>query len=264
MKGREVIAFLALKHNGDWDSIYKDIHDKAYVGSEETVKKALEKLKCNYITIIDDEYPRCLKVNYKPPFILFYYGDISLLNNFEKNVAVIGARHCSSYGADMTEKIVSSIAKDVTIVSGLARGIDSIAHRSAIASGGKTIAVLGSGIDYCYPKENKALYEDIKNNHLLLSEYPLMCEPNKDNFPFRNRIIAALSKVIVVTEAMYKSGTSTTVGWALELGKSVCCLPHRAGENSLCNKLISEGAQLIETGKDILEELKDFSQPSNS
>lgn len=220
MKGRDIIAYLALKHNGDWDSIYKDIHDKAYAGSEEKIKEALEKLKCNYITIIDDEYPKCLKLNYKPPFILFYYGDITLLNNCENNVAVIGSRQCSSYGIEMTEKIVSSIARDVTIVSGLARGIDSIAHKSAINSGGKTIAVLGSGIDYCYPKENRALYEEIKNNHLLLSEFPFMCEPNKENFPFRNRIIAALSKVVVVTEASYKSGTSTTVSWALELGKN--------------------------------------------
>lgn len=255
MKGRDVLAYLALKHKGDWDLIYKDIHDRVSIANEEEALKEISKIKSNYVTILDDDYPRCLKVNYKPPFILFYYGDLSLIKNNDKFAAVIGTRNCSSYGVEMTEKIVSDIAKDVVVVSGLARGIDSVAHRSAISSGGKTIAVLGSGIEYCYPKENKFLYDEIKNNHLILSEYPLMTEPNKENFPFRNRIISALSNVIVVVEASYKSGTSTTVGWALELGKQVCCVPHLAGKGSLCNKLISEGAQLIESGKDVLMEI---------
>lgn len=255
MKGREILAYLALKYNGDWDKIYSDIQHKAPIESEEAVKNMLQKIKSNYITLVDSEYPRCLKINFKPPFVLFYYGDISLLKNGDNNVAIIGARNCSSYGVNMTEKITSVVAKDYSIVSGLARGIDSIAHKSAISSGGRTIAVLGSGIDYCYPKENKVLYDEIKNNHLLISEYPSMVEPRKENFPFRNRIIAALAKVTVVVEASYKSGTSTTVGWALELGKQVCCVPHLAGENSLCNKLISDGALLVESGNDVLKEL---------
>ncbi len=257
MKGREILVYLAIKHNGDWDKIYYDIQQKTPIESEEIVKNVLQNIKSNYITIIDKEYPKCLKINFKPPFVLFYYGDISLLNNSDNKVSIIGTRNCSSYGVNMTEKITSEVAKEYPIVSGLARGIDSIAHKSAIFSGGKTIAVLGSGIDYCYPKENKVLYDEIKNNHLLISEYPSMTEPRKENFPFRNRIIAALAKTIVVVEASYKSGTSTTVCWALEFGKQVCCVPHLAGENSLCNKLINEGALLVESGKDVLKEVNE-------
>ena len=153
-----------------------------------------------------------------------------------------------------------SIARDLAkngyvIVSGLAKGIDSIAHKGAIEGGGKTVAILGSGIDYCYPSENKELYDEIKSSHLLISEYPNKSMPTPEQFPWRNRIIAGLSNTIVVAEAGIHSGTYITVADGLMNGRNICCVPHMANLNSGCNKLIKEGAALVENAKDVIDEM---------
>ena len=153
----------------------------------------------------------------------------------------------------MTEMLVKGICKDFVIVSGLALGIDAIAHRACIANGGKTIAVLGTGIDYCYPRSNRRLYEEIKKNHLVISEYPGNMVTDFGSFPRRNRIIAMISRGLVVTEAYEYSGTLTTVMFALQCSRAVLCVPYPAGLGSECNRLISEGAFLIENGKKAID-----------
>ena len=126
-------------------------------------------------------------------------------------------REMSDYGKKATENFTTQLVKEgYTIVSGMARGVDRIAHKSAIAANGKTIAVLGTGIDYCYPKENRDIYEEMKKNHLVLSEYPWLVAPQKRLFPFRNRIISGLSESLLISEARVKSGTMITAGYALE------------------------------------------------
>ncbi len=255
MNAREIIIYLSLMHKGEWDEIYSDIKNKVKNFNDEDIKREISKLKCQCITIIDENYPNDLKNIYKPPFVLYYYGDFSLLNNPERIVCSIGTREPSNYGVKMTHKVIAGLPKDIVIISGLAAGIDIESHKTAIENGLKTIAVLGSGIDNCYPRENIEIYEEIKNNHLLISEYPFEARPNRAHFPMRNRILAALSKTIFVTDASYHSGTSITVSFALECGKSVCCIPHHGDEESLCNKLIKEGAALIEKSDDLLEEI---------
>ena len=151
---------------------------------------------------------------------------------------------------------MSEVAKEYTVVSGLAIGTDTLVHQTTIDVGGKTIAVLGSGIDYCYPVRNKELYEEIKRNHLVISEYPGDLMPSEISFPRRNRIIAMISKGLIVTEAYARSGTLTTVMFALQYSKTVMCVPYRAGLGSECNRLISEGAFLVEDGKTAIEILK--------
>lgn len=256
-ESRDSIIAIVLKYKGDWNLIYRGIRQREEV--EEEYYALIEKLKCKTTTMIDEDYPPFLKQVHHPPFVLFYYGDISLIANYYNNISVVGSRDFSEYGKDITEKIVGDLSKrGYVIISGLAKGIDGIAHRSAIDSGGKTIAVLGCGIDYCYPIENQDLYDLIKKDHLLISEYPFDTPPQPSNFPFRNRIIAALSKTVLVTEAGPKSGTLVTASLALFLNADVMCVPYNAGLNSECNRLIKNGAFLVESADDVIEQMSSF------
>ena len=256
MTGRELLIYLSYVNGGHWHKIFKIIKDKKYEVSEEEVQKVLSSIKSNVVTTLDKEFPDILKTINMPPFVIYYYGDISLLNNYYKNISVVGSRKSSTYGEDMTYDIVKGLAeKGYTIVSGLAKGIDSIAHKAAIAGGGKTIAILGSGIDYCYPYENYDLYKEIKKDHLIISEYPGFDAPTQGQFPERNRLIAGLSSTILVGEAGVHSGTFITVADGLINGRNICCIPYPADANSACNKLIKEGAALVETTQDVIDEL---------
>jgi len=257
MESRNILLCLSLKYSGDWERIYQAICDRENLKlSEQEIDAANKKIKSQFITILDQEYPEHLRRSFKPPFVLYYYGNISLLNNIENSIAIVGSRENSDYGASITNQLAEELSSNYTIVSGLAKGIDAIAHQAVINRGGNTIAVLGSGIDVCYPFDNKDLYEEIKSNQLLISEYPNKCTPDSIHFPIRNRIIVALSKGVLVTEAKLRSGTMITVNYALEAGKPVMCVPERANVDSGCNALIKAGATLVETKEDVLDELE--------
>lgn len=256
ISSNELLAYLALKYQGDYGLMMEAIKQKERI-DELAVKEALSSIRYQYLTIVDAEYPAVLQTIYQPPLVLFYYGNLSLLKEIDKVVAVVGSRKPSSYGLAMTRMIVTDLVKaGYTIVSGLAYGIDGEAHQAAMDQAGSTIAILGSGIDHCYPKEHLPLYKKIKDNHLLISEYPGLVPPNSANFPQRNRIVAGLSKGIIVTEASERSGTLITVSYALMQGKEVFCVPHVATSKSSCNRLIKEGAYLVENAQDILDVLE--------
>ena len=253
MDSREILVYLSLKYDGDWDKIYSDISSKVE-HDEEEVKKAVSKIKSNYIILSDDEYPDSLKQMYKPPFVLFYYGDISLLSDRHHKLGVVGTRHPTAYGKEITEKFVSELAKDFVIISGLAVGVDSCAHKAAIESGGKTVAVLGNGLNQYYLneiKENKELFGKIKENHLVITEYPDDVPPKGDNFPVRNRIIAGLCDGLLVTEGKKRSGTQVTAHLMAFKNGNVCCVPTKITEDSICNALIKEGAFLADSVDDV-------------
>lgn len=252
-RGREVLLYLSLLYQGEWEEIYRAIQEKKPLIKEE-IEKVVQSFHTPYLTILDEDYPEALKQVYRPPFVLFYYGDKSLLS--QPGIAVIGSRNCSEYGKECTRKLVREIADSFVIVSGFARGIDRVAHETAIEAQGKTIAILGTGIDYVYPSEQRDLYEKIKKDHLILSEYPSFCEGKKEHFPFRNRLIAALGEGILVTEAKERSGTNYTIRYGLEMGKDIFCVPYPLSMVSSTNRLIQEGAFLVEKGEDILKELK--------
>jgi len=254
MTGRDILIFLSLKYKGCWDDIYGAIKRKEPI-DDLSFNDLMATLKAETMTIIDKNYPEHLKQCHKPPFVLFYYGDLSLLERPQETIAYIGSRKASEYGKRMTRLIVSELAQKMVIVSGMAKGIDAVAHETAINSKGKTIAVLGSGIDYCYPRENAELYNTIKSQHLLISEYPNRTEPDASQFPLRNRIIAMLAKSVVVGEADIKSGTLITVSYALSSGRDVCCVPYPGDIASACNSLIKQGAKLVESAKDVYEEM---------
>lgn len=251
MTKRNTLIALAVIYKGNWQEILKVIRT-GDLPSENEMDEAVKSVKSNVLTFFDEEYPAYLKEMYMPPLVLFYYGDISLIQDPSKNLAVIGSRECSPIGAKNTKSFVSSLVHRYVIVSGLARGIDSIAHQEAINSGGKTIAVLGSGIDFCYPIRNEELYKIIKDNHLVISEYPGDTQPIQDLFPTRNRIISQISKGVLVTESTPKSGTSITVNYALNMSREVMCVPSSDLGNSGCNKTIKEGAFLVEDAEDVI------------
>lgn len=247
----EILLYFSLKYNGDFEKIYKALENKEKV-DENQKKELLKKVSANYTTMVSKDYPSALKHISCPPFVIYYYGDLQFVN--DKNIGVVGMRIPSLYGISATEKMVASLVeKGYTIVSGMALGVDAIAHRSAIKNNGRTIAVLGSGIDYCYPKKNKDIYEILKDKQLIISEYPGAVVPSPTSFPKRNRIIAGLSESILVTEAMLKSGTMITVGHALEQGKDIYCIPGRITDYLGCNHLIQQGAKLINKVEDIIE-----------
>lgn len=248
----DILVYFAIKYEGDWDKIYGAINRKEKVDPTE-MKQVLDTNKSNCITLLSENYPSRLKNIYKPPFVLFYKGDINLLNSKNKTIGVVGSRNNSGYGASATTNLVRELVdNEFIIVSGLAKGIDAIAHKSCLEKNGKTIAVVANGINIFYPSANKELQQTIEENGLVISEYPDFKASNKENFPKRNRIIAGLSDSILVTEASNKSGSMITVSRALEMGKDIYCVPYQMGSNSGCNSLIKEGAKLVESVKDIL------------
>ena len=185
----------------------------------------MENHKIELITIEDKEYPYKLKNIDDAPIALYTLGNKDLLK--EQGIAVIGSRACSEYGRTMSQAFSYLLAKkNIVIISGLALGIDAFAHEGALLAEGKTIAVIGTGIDLIYPKENKELFHKIlKNDGLIISEYPLGTAPNKNNFPKRNRIISGLSDGVLVIEAREKSGALITVNFALDQGKEIYVVP---------------------------------------
>ncbi|MDO9574004.1 MAG: DNA-processing protein DprA [Candidatus Contubernalis sp.] len=208
------------------------------------------------ITYEDEAYPESLKHIHAPPALLYVKG--TALFEKGKRVAVVGTRKCTSYGKKMAMEISRTLAEQgFTVVSGMARGIDTLAHISCLKAGGSTIAVLGSGLDVIYPRENEGLSKRIIEKGALISEFPPGTKPLPRNFPMRNRIISGLSLGIVVVESAEKSGALITADCALEQGREVFAVPGNVDSpySRGCNRLIKEGAVLLESPIDILQEL---------
>jgi DNA processing protein len=215
----------------------------------------LDKKGCYVLTKEDKRYPEYLREIFDPPLVLYCAGEAEVLN--ESAVSVVGARKPTPYGRAVAEKLTEELSsRGLVIVSGLARGIDSIAHWGAL-KGGKTVAVLGSGLNKIYPRENRRLFEKIVDKGMVLSEYPLDSPPLGYHFPLRNRIISGLSLASVVIEATQKSGSLITARLALEQNREVMAVPGRiTSELSRgTNWLIKNGAKLVEDWRDIVEEL---------
>lgn len=210
------------------------------------------------ITIFDPQYPRYLKEIYQPPWALFAKGDLSLLEK-EPMLAVVGSRQATQYGKNAIRMMFPElIAGGITIVSGLARGIDALAHEYAIKNGGKTIAVIAGGFYHIYPKENLNLAQEMMKSQLVISEYPPDTKPLKWHFPARNRIISGLSRGTLIVEAKRKSGSLITANYAVNEGRDVFSLPGSIFNpfSTGANELIQQGAKLVTSAGDILEEIR--------
>ena len=236
----------------------KDIADA--LSSPDLLEKASEEIyrlkKRGYsvLTIADEQYPMQLREIFDPPLVLYYAGKIDAL--MEPSVSIVGSRKPTPYGRAVAERLAYDLsAKGLVVISGLARGIDSISHWGALR-GGKTIAVLGSGLETIYPKENRPLFEKIIENGLVLSEYSLKAPPLKYHFPCRNRIISGLSMGVVVVEGSKRSGSLITARLALEENREVMAVPGNiTSEMSQgTNWLLQGGAKLVNDWKDVVEE----------
>jgi len=208
------------------------------------------------VTLKDEDYPKRLKDIYDPPALLYVRGELK--REDELAVAIVGSRKTAPYGRWITEKIGEDLARHgVTVVSGIARGIDSLAHKGAIQGGGRTIGVLGCGVDVIYPSENRSLFHQIIEHGAILSEFPMGSPPEGGHFPKRNRIISGLSLGVVVVQASAESGSLITAGCALEQGREVFAVPGNVGAEGSrgTNQLIKDGAKLVESSEDILEEI---------
>lgn len=222
--------------------------------AEAEVAKA-ERFGAAVVTMADKDYPKNLLNIYDPPPYLYVKGQ---LREDERSIAVVGSRFASPYGKIATEGISRDLAKKgYAVISGMARGIDTAAHKGALSAGGRTIAVLGSGIDVVYPPENKGLYEEICQAGAVISELPMGTGPLSENFPARNRIISGISLGVVIVEATLKSGSLITATCAAEQGRDVFAVPGNINSKGSkgTNKLIKDGAKLVEDVSDILEEI---------
>ncbi|MBQ3185804.1 MAG: DNA-processing protein DprA [Firmicutes bacterium] len=203
------------------------------------------------------EYPASLSEINNSPKQLYYMGDISILK--KRCAAVVGSRNTNQYGRTTAVAIAGKLAeKDVAVISGMARGIDTCAHRGALDAGGSTVAVLGCGVDICYPEENSSLKKEVEERGLILSEYPPGTMPMPYHFPQRNRIISGLSEVTVVVQARNSSGALITAELAAEQGREVCAVPGNIDSqyNLGNNKLIKDGARPITNPGDVLEAMR--------
>lgn len=219
------------------------------------IKETMQRENINYTYIFSGDYPEPLKEIYDPPPVLFYKG--SLPDKNEWMIGMVGARRCTPFGQNTAIQLARSLSlSGISIVSGMARGIDSYSHLGCLECSGRTYAVLGCGVDICYPADNQELYHEIPEHGAVLSEYVPGTAPTAAHFPKRNRIIAALSKGIVVVEARKRSGSLITAEQGLNMGKDIFAVPGRPCDllSEGCNHLIKAGAKPVMTPEDILEE----------
>lgn len=210
------------------------------------------------ISLFDPQYPSLLKEIYQPPWALFAKGDLSLLEK-EPKLAVVGSRQATPYGQRAIRLLLPQlIDKGIVIVSGLAKGIDTLAHEATINNGGKTVAVIAGGLYHIYPKENMRLALQMMQNQLIISEYPPDTKPERWHFPVRNRIISGLSAGTLLIEAKQKSGSLITANYAVNEGREVFSLPGSIFNpfSNGTNELIQQGAKLVTKPEDILEEIQ--------
>jgi len=236
-KAREIADF------NNWDAVEKQI-EKA------------EKHNIRLVTFEDDLYPEGLRHINAAPLVLYIKGDITEVDKY--SVAIVGSRKATEYGMQAADRLSQELASSgLTIVSGMAMGVDTISHKGALKAKGRTLAVLGSGLDVPYPASNRALIEQIAASGAVMSEFPLGTPPLRENFPRRNRIISALSLGVIVVEGAPGSGSLITVKYALEQGKEVFAVPGNIySRNSKgTNGLIKKGAKLVESAEDVIEEL---------
>jgi DNA processing protein len=245
-----------LKIEGLGEKVAREIQNGPLEKGVERELSLLGKVGGKIVTLKDDDYPKRLRDIYDPPALLYVRGELRREDTLA--IAIVGSRKTSPYGRWITERIGQDLVRHgVTVVSGMARGIDSVAHMGALQGGGRTIAVLGCGVDVIYPSENRNLFTQIIEHGAALSEFPMGSPPEGGHFPRRNRIISGLSIGVVIVEAGSESGSLITANYALEQGREVFAIPGNVGAQGSrgTNQLIKEGAKLVESSEDILEEI---------
>ncbi len=236
-------TYYLLKEGVDWKEAKREV---------DRVRKEGYKL----VTLTDEDYPQNLLSIYDPPPYLYVLGELS--KEDEHSIAVVGSRLCDGYGKRVAQEIAMGLSeRGITVVSGVAKGIDAISHTAAIEAGGRTVGVLGNGVDVVYPLANRHLYKQIPKKGALISEFSLQTPPDASNFPRRNRLISGVSMGVVVIQASKNSGSLITAYFALEQNREVFAVPGSVFSklSGGCNELIKNGAKLVESVEDIIEEI---------
>jgi DNA processing protein len=250
-------ADLLVIENIKYEKIQKFIEARKTINPDEVLEEIAKK-EIKVLTLQDDNYPYLLKQIYNPPAVLFIKGNLESCN-LDKTLAIVGSRKASHYITDIVSKIIDDIrGTDITIVSGMALGVDSCAHKAALKNNLKTIAVLGAGFDYIYPKSNKSLFNEIlENNGAVITEYYPNDPPEPWKFPVRNRIISGLSVGTLIAEAGLKSGALITANLCLEQNRELMCIPGLVTNPNTegIHELIKNGAGLVTNAKDIFDNL---------
>ncbi|HCT64614.1 MAG TPA: DNA-protecting protein DprA [Lachnospiraceae bacterium] len=257
--GPEAVWSAGLKQLSWVDGIGEKVAEKIMASkNDDILNKSIEKVKkynAKIVTLYNSNYPELLKNTHSAPILLYMNGE--LVRN-EATVSVVGSRNATQYGLRTAYNLAFQLArKGITVVSGMARGIDTAAHKGALDAGGRTIAVLGCGLDIVYPYENKDLMNRIINSGAVVTEYPIGTAPDAKHFPRRNRIISGISLGVLLVEASQKSGSLITADFALEQNREVFAVPGQIGikSSSGTNGLIKQGAKMVTCIEDILEEL---------
>jgi len=245
-----------LKVEGVGEGLVYQVKDFSDWDQAEKQALRIEKSRYKFKVLTDSDYPTNLINIHNPP--PYYHLSGNIIPDDRMSIAVVGSRSPDQYGSAVTQKLVKGLVDTgFTIISGLAKGIDSIAHKAALKNNGRTIAVLGSGLDYIYPYENRNLYNQIVKNGAVISEFELGTKPEAVNFPRRNRLISGLSLGVVVIQATEKSGSLITADFALEQNREVFAVPGNIANNLSkgTHNLIKKGAKLVNDLEDILEEI---------
>ncbi|HTF37047.1 MAG TPA: DNA-processing protein DprA [Blastocatellia bacterium] len=259
--GSPAAVFESSSHSLESAGLRRETID-AIKSSEPREKAAREieelvRLDGEALTLASERYPKLLRETYDPPIVIYCLGDVASAFS-QPAIAIVGSRRCSTYGRNVAEKLSRDLAeRGVTIVSGLARGIDSAAHRGALDGRGLTVGVMGTGLDAVYPKENRKLAARIAEQGVLVTEFPLATPPVSQNFPFRNRVISGLTLGVMVVEGAERSGSLITARLAYEQGRDVFAVPGNitSAKSFGPNYLIQDGAKLVQTWRDVIEEL---------
>ena len=247
----------ALLRDGLKPDTVAQLKNTEILAKAESEIERLESLGANIITLADEEYPELLKEIYDPPIVIYVKGDLASALT-RPAIGVVGSRRCSTYGVNAANFLARELAaQGIAIVSGLARGIDGAAHRGAIEAAGKTVGVIGTGLDVVYPKEHKKLTDEVAENGAVVSEFPLGTPPLAQNFPYRNRVLSGLCFGILVVEASEHSGSLITARLAHEQGREVFAVPGNITSQTSFgpNFLIKDGAKLVQQARDVIEEL---------
>lgn len=246
----------ALKAEGLKPETIHELHDKEILERAQAELEKLEAMNARVITLADEEYPALLKEIYDPPIVLYVRGDLEAACVCPC-LAVVGSRRCSTYGVNAAQSLARDLAAHgVTIISGLARGIDAAAHRGALDAEGHTLGVIGTGLDIQYPKEHAKLAEEVAAHGAVISEFPLGTPPLAQNFPYRNRVISGLCLGVLVIEAAENSGSLITARLASEQNREVFAVPGNITSSASFgpNFLIKDGAKLVQYWRDVIEE----------
>lgn len=246
----------ALEKEGLKAETIRELHDSEILEKASAEIERLEQIGARIVTLEDEEYPQLLREIHDPPVLLYVRGDLKNACS-RPCIAVVGSRRCSTYGVNAAQSLSRDLAANgITIVSGMARGIDAAAHRGALEAGGLTIAVVGTGLEKTYPKEHKKLEDEILASGAVISEFPLGTPPLPQNFPYRNRILSGLCLGVMIVEAAEHSGSLITARLAYEQGREVAAVPGNITSQTSFgpNFLIKDGAKLVQYWRDVVEE----------